>query len=155
MLEKSKFVLDNLRQEDLQELEILWGLGWKDIILKSLKGKKVLFAFGKDDKDNIVPIAMGGFQQVFKDNPEVACVWLLTTKYVYKNKQALLRVVRAHILASKKKYKILYNYIYKSNKEAKKWLLKLGFCFDNPQPKGLVLKKDFEFFYKINERKEI
>lgn len=154
MLEKCKFVLDNLRKEDLQELEANWGLDWKSKILGSLKDKKIHFAFGKDDKNNIVPIAMGGFQQIFIDNPEIACVWLLTTKYVYKNKLALLRVVRAYIIASEKKYEILYNYIYKSNKQAKNWLLKLGFCFDNPKPRGLILKDGFEFFYKINNRKE-
>ncbi len=152
MLKKCEFVLDNIRYEDEVELKVLWGNDWKKQVLSSLKSLTVHFAFGKDTNNNIVPIAMGGFQQVCIDNPEVACVWLLTTKYVKLNKLSLLRVVRAHILASESKYKILYNYIYKSNIEAKNWLLKLGFCFDNPTPKNLEVKSGFEFFYRVNRK---
>ena len=43
----------------------------------------------------------------------------------------------------------------KSNKQAKEWLLKLGFCFDNPKPNGLNVSEGFEFFYKVNNRKEL
>ena len=48
------------------------------------------------------------------------------------------------------KYEIIYNYIYKSNYKAKKWLKKLGFNFNNPKPEGLNLEEGFEFFYKRN-----
>ena len=154
MLKKCEFILDNLRDEDLTELKALFGNDWKKQILSSLSGLIVHFAFGKDTNNNIVPIAMGGIQQISDDNPEIACVWLLSTKYVKQNKLSLLRVVRAHLLASESKYKILYNYIYKSNKEAKNWLLKLGFCFDNPTPKNLDVKNGFEFFYRINGKEK-
>ena len=50
------------------------------------------------------------------------------------------------------KYRIpFYNYIYKSNIEAKEWLKKLGFIFDCPIPQKLNIQRDFEFFYKKNK----
>ena len=45
----------------------------------------------------------------------------------------------------------MFNYIYKSNFEAKKWLKRFGFKFDNPKPVGLKVKDNFEFFYKVKE----
>lgn len=155
MLKKCEFVLRNLRIEDVEELYALWGENWEEKIISSIKELKVNFAFGKDENGNIVPIAMGGFQKISEENPKIACAWLLATKYIKNNKLAFMRVLRAHIIASEKEYQILYNYIYKSNKQSKEWLLKLGFCFDNPKPNGLNVQEGFEFFYKINNRKEL
>ena len=155
MLKKCEFILNNLREEDLEELVALWGLNWKEKVIFSIKKLKVKFAFGRDECGNIIPIAMGGFQKISEENPKIACVWLLSTKYIQSNKLSFMKVLRTHILASEKEYRILYNYIYKSNKKAKEWLLKLGFCFDNPKPNGLNVSEGFEFFYKVNNRKEL
>lgn len=154
MLKKCKFILDNLREEDSEELKILWKDNWKEKVLKSFEGTEVKFAYGLDDFKDEVPIAMGGFYELSDGSSKIACVWLLTTKFVRKNKFALMKRLKQEIKCAQKKYDIMYNFIYKSNFEAKSWLKKLGFRFDNPRPEKLNVRKNFEFFYKLNNRKE-
>jgi len=97
---------------------------------------------------------MGGFYELFDEKLKIACVWLLTTKYVSQNKMTLMKELKNQISFADKKYDLMYNFIYKSNFEAKNWLKKLGFSFDNPKPEGLKIKENFEFFYKLTNRKE-
>ena len=149
---KCRFILDNLRKEDLLEIECLWGNNWKQKVLNSIDKKKVLFAYGRDKYGNIIPISMGGFHDIPCEHFKVACVWLLSTKYISMNKIRFFKELRTQFFLYEKNYEILYNYIYKTNIDAKRWLKKLGFCFDNPKPANLKISENFEFFYK--NRKE-
>ena len=147
-----EFILSNLRNEDREELENLFGENWYQKTLDSLKDEKFLILYGQGNGKGRVPVAMGGFYDVTKENCKIACVWLLSTKYVSQNKTALMRVLRNQLYNNSDKYDVLYNFIYKSNKGAKLWLRKLGFSFDNPNPENIKLKKDFEFFYRRKMR---
>ena len=148
------FVLNNLRQEDLLELELIWGNNWKQTFFESVSKIDVLFVFGKDEFGDEVPIAMGGFENIPDKELKIACVWLLSTKYIYSNKICFMKELKKQFQKRELDYDILYNYIYKSNKEAKTWLKKLGFLFDNPKPNNLNVRKDFEFFYKVRKGKK-
>ena len=145
-----EIVLDNLRLEDKKELAALWGDNWKALALNNVQDKNGLVLYGKNYSNVLVPIAIGGFYDLSDKTSSIACVWLLSSIFVYNNKHLLMKILRKEILKASKKYNILYNYIYKSNLEAKKWLRKLGFSFDNPNP--ILIKPDegFEFFYKSN-----
>ena len=147
-----RFILDNLREEDKQELFLLWGNDWYDLALQSLKDAEILVFWGKNKSGEIVPVAMGGFYPVLNQKCKMACVWLLSTKFVKYNKTALMRVIKQQISKASLNYEIMYNFICISNSQAKIWLKKLGFHFDNPKPKNIELKKEFEFFYKINTK---
>ncbi len=153
MLKKCKFILDNLRDEDLIEVQHLWGPSWKEKILETITNQDVIFAYGQDYFGDNVPIAMGGFCKLEDGKYRIACVWLLSTKYISINSISFMKQIKEHFFANEWKYDILYNYIYKSNKKAKRWLYKLGFSFDNPRPLQLNLKQDFEFFYKLRKGK--
>ena len=144
------YILNNLRSEDELELKALWGNKWIEKTIKSLKGKDVLILYGFNDEGNFVPVSMGGFVQMFGQNSLIACVWLLSTNYIYKNKKMFVTELLKQLEQASYKYEIMYNYIYKSNYKAKKWLKKLGFNFNNPKPEGLNLEEGFEFFYKRN-----
>lgn len=148
------YILDNLRVEDFWELNALWGENWRERTLNSLKNTEVLVLYGKDCDSNQVPIAMGGFYEIFGCKQDVACVWLLSTKHIEYNKPALMRALRKQIKLAENKYSFMYNCIYRTNNQAKNWLRKLGFCFDNPKPKNIEIENGFEFFYKITNRKE-
>ncbi len=148
------FILDNLREEDRIELEVLYGKEWKNETLITLSDKKCYILYGKDSNNNLIPIAMGDFFEIFPSDDSIACVWLLTTKYIYANKHLFYKHFIDLFNKKCKKYNIMFNFIYKSNYQAKKWLQKLGFKFDNPYPKGIEVKEGFEFFYKITERKD-
>lgn len=141
--------LKNLRHEDLIEIRLLHKKNWKKRILSELKSENILSVKVKSQNGRNIIIAIGGFSEVSHNDDEIACVWLLTSKEVYSHKIFFLKEIIRHLSAAQSKYKIIYNRIYKSNFESKFWLKKLGFCFDNPFPKGLNIKNDFEFFYKI------
>lgn len=147
-----KYVLNNLRVEDKEEVYFLLGDDWYNQIIFDLADKQVQVIYGYDDNKNKVPIAIGGFDTVFPEIPEMACVWLLSTSLILKNKRIFFNELRIRFSIAEQKYKIMYNYIYSLNFSAKAWLKKFGFCFDNPYPMGLEMKENFEFFYKLVER---
>ena len=141
-----EYILNNLREQDLEEVQAIWKDNWQDEVLKSIKGKKTLVLFSNEN-----PIAMGGFVPVQDNEIKIAIVWLLCSKFVNNNKLLLYKVLQEEIQKAEKEYDLMFNYIYKSNFEAKKWLRGLGFKFDKPKPLGLKVKDGFEFFYKVKE----
>lgn len=141
-----EFILDNLRQQDLEEVQAIWKDNWKEEVLKSIQGQKTIVLFS-----NNLPIAMGGFVSVKDKNIKIAVVWLLCSYLVSNNKTLLYKALHDEVLKAEKRYDLMFNYIFKSNFEAKKWLKRLGFKFDNPKPIGLKIKDGFEFFYKVKE----
>lgn len=148
-IEDINYILDNLRSEDLEEIVALLGNNWRQKFIQNTLHTDFTILLSKN-----VPIAMGGFVPVNKEKPYIACVWLICSKYIKNNKMLLLKTLKSQVQEASYKFDIFYNYIYKSNFEAKKWLRKLGFCFDNPYPHNLKVNKDFEFFYKLNQKKE-
>ncbi len=144
------FVLDNIRWEDKSELIALFGDEWYQKTVEVLKDKKFLVLYGLDFQNKTVPVAIGGFCSVKNANPSIANVWLLTTQYINKNKILLSKVLKQQFAENDKKYQIMYNCIYKYNHNAKFWLKKFGFNFDNPLPENMSLPKEHEFFYKVN-----
>ncbi len=154
MTDKSEivFILENLREEDRQELFLHSGKDWKNKVLLNLQDKDFLVLYGPDSTGKQVPIAMGGVCETDK-REKIACVWLLCSSFIYKSRIALAKGLKENVSSAEKKYRIMYNFIYKSNFEAKHWLKKLGFKFDNPKPEGMNIQDGFEFFYKVSERK--
>ena len=152
--EKSEiiFVLEHLRNEDKEELIALYGYDWKIKILNDLENKKVLVLYGKDNYSNIIPIAIGGFNECFNNDKSIACAWLLSSSYIQINKSIFLKEFKNQLLFAEEKYEIMFNFIHRTNFTAKNWLVKFGFKFDNPNPKGIPVQDGFEFFYKVNKR---
>ncbi|MCD7740105.1 MAG: hypothetical protein LUH11_02005, partial [Candidatus Gastranaerophilales bacterium] len=112
------FILDNLREEDKQELFFSSGDDWKNKTLLNLENRDFLILYGPDNTGKQVPIAMGGVCEVDKKE-SIACVWLLCSCFIYKSRLALSKGLKENIASAEKKYKIMYNFIYKSNFEAK------------------------------------
>ncbi len=139
------FILDNLRKEDLEEIIELWGNDWKDKFIKNTMSTEFLIL-----TNNNIPIAMGGIVPVGTAESGIACVWLICSKYVKNNRILLLKTIKKQIDSASSEFNVFYNYIYKLNFEAKKWLKNLGFKFDNPSPPNLEVREGFEFFYKLN-----
>ncbi len=142
------YILENLRKEDKEELIALHGKHWKEKILSDLEGQTILCLYFLTEKNEEIPLAMGGFFEQFLEEPSIACVWLLSTNIVKQYKKFFMKELSKEIDKASKKYSIMYNFIYKSNYEAKKWLRIFGFRFDNPYPKNIDMKDGFEFFYK-------
>ena len=142
------YILDNLRLEDLLELKALWGENWHGEATKQVMDTAFYVVLGKE-KDTDTPVVMGGIEQLEKDEEGVGCVWFLSTDKIKDHKICILRELKKEIEKADEKFWLLYNVIYKENFFAKKWLAWLGFRFDNPNPAGVNVPKDFEFFYRI------
>ena len=144
-----KFILNNLRDEDLRELKDIRGKNWFKSALKNLEGTEVIVMFAPNEQNNMIPIAMGGFEPYFENGNKLAIVWLLSTKFIKYHKFLFWKELKTYFNQEKSKYSILFNFIYKSNFQAKSWLKLLGFSFDNPKPQGIDIPENFEFFYKV------
>lgn len=144
-LQDVQYILDNLRYEDLSELQALWGENWREETLKNIMETDFEVLLGKTKKGK-KPVVMGGIWEVQEG---VGCAWLLSTPEVKNHRHCLLRELKREVEKSKKKFSLIYNFIYKKNFEAKRWLKWLGFRFDNPHPKGIEVPFGFEFFYLI------
>ena len=118
--------------------------------MKSIKSTDFIIVKGFDKERNIIPIVIGGFFEPYKTNSRVACVWMLSTKYIKYNRYLMMKVLKSQIASASERYEIMYNFIYQSNTKAKNWLKRLGFKFDNPHPKNLKVPVGFEFFYKLH-----
>ena len=147
---EKKFILNHIREEDKEELRAMFGEGWYKETIKTLQNNDFLVMYGFDEQKNEIPIAIGGFYDFNQPELNIASVWILSSHYIYRNKKLFFKDIKEKLRETGDKYKIMYNYIYKRNFSAKKWLKKLGFSFDNPNPEGLTVKEGFEFFYKIN-----
>ena len=150
----SKFKLDFDIYSSKDRLEAVRKIPLETLNKNELETVTNYILYGKDSNNNLIAIAMGDFFEIFPSDDSIACVWLLTTKYIYANKHLFYKHFIDLFNKKCKKYNIMFNFIYKSNYQAKKWLQKLGFKFDNPYPKGIEVKEGFEFFYKITERKD-
>ncbi len=147
------YVLTHLREEDKQELMALYYEKWEEKMLENLATREFFVLYGLDDKKRNVPIAIGDVDSIFEKTQRIACVWLLSTVWVKQNKRKFFNTIKQQLLFADKDFDILFNFVYESNNIAKKWIKKLGFCFDNPKPIEFSVEDGFEFFYKAKERK--
>lgn len=142
------YILDNLRMEDLLELQALWGDNWREETLKQIMNTNFCVMLGKT-KNKDIPVVMGGFWQQENCEEGVGCAWLLSTEDISKHSICLLKELKKEMDKTDEKFWLTYNIIYKENYLAKKWLQWLGYKFDNPKPEGVEMPEGFEFFYRI------
>ena len=141
------YILENLKPEDKKEAITIKGENYKEIILKEIMSNSSITYLGcqKDD----TPICVGGYTDT--ETSGIGVVWLLSTLEVEKNKIALFRNILDAMKEIDEKYYFTYNFLYKENYFAKKWLKKIGYKFNNPKPAGLNIPNDFEFFYRVRK----
>lgn len=132
-----KFI-NNLRLEDKEELIDALGKNYKaKFIEKTLNIKGIYFLADK----NKTPVAIGGVLETLNPDKKIGIVWLLVTKDVDKHKKFLYKYVKNKIVLFQKEFDILFNYIYKTNFNALKWLKKCDFIEKNTS------RDDYKLFY--------
>ena len=149
-------ILNNLREEDRIECETTRGENWKESLYNDLISSSSEFILAKTKKGDI-PVLIAGAWAVDKDNPQIGCVWLLSTPEITKHKICFLREMRKEIAKYDEKFSLLYNQIYIKNELAKSWLKSVGFRFPRSEKKPNVIDKafrkievpeNFELFYR-------
>ena len=145
-------ILNHLRSEDLEEVKAIHGEKWKSKVYKDIMKTKFDVLMGINETGDI-PVCMGGVWHLEKDEHGVGVVWMLCTDDIVNHKICLLRELKKEFKKYDEKFWFLYNFIYIKNNFAKNWLKWMGFKFDKPHPEQLKINKNFEFFYRIRQRK--
>lgn len=143
-----KYILDNLREDDIKECFASHGENWKEIEFNEIMSSDSYIVIGIDKND--LPVCMGGICE--KQNNE-GVVWFLSTDEIKKHKISMLKELKKEFEKFDENFSITYNFIYKNNFIAKNWLKWIGFKFDIPHPVGMNVPEGFEFFYRIRQRK--
>lgn len=141
-----RYILDHLRQPDKIECMSLKGETWKEEIFNEIINTDFECLIGEDDN---IPICMGGVWVNDPNNPDIGCIWLLSTDEVANHKVDLIKHIKRELKHYDDKYFMTYNYIHDANLEARKWLEPLGFVFGNI--KGVPKIQNRTFFYRINQ----
>lgn len=147
------YILDNLRMEDLHEVECLRGKNSREDILKEIMENNGYFVMSFTEDE--MPTAMGGLANMGNG---IGCVWLLSTPEILKYQISAVRKLKKDILAFDKDYWLTYNMLYKENYIAKRWLQYCGYRFPqdekvkNIYDKSILLQikppEGFEVFYR-------
>ena len=129
------YVLENLRQEDKKEMVIEFGNHWKEIIFCRAVQSEIYGIV--DEKEKIL-----GFFGIKGINEKYAQVCLLSTDDLSKQGFIFLKKAKRIVAEWNKRYSTLYNFVYKENKQAIKWLRWLGFTLSE-------IDNDRMYFYKV------
>ena len=144
------YILEHLRADDLEEVKASNGENWKEIVFKNIMDPTTDVLLGVS-KENDIPVCMGGAWQLDRDPKGIGLVWMLCTDDIVNHKVCLLKELKKEFRKYDQNFWFMYNSIHSKNIYAKKWLMWLGFKFDNPHPFGMNLPKEFEFFYKVKK----
>lgn len=144
------YILNNLREEDKLECLVSKGENYIYEIAKDILENEGHFILGCSKKDD-TPVVMGGCCKTQEEG--VGCVWMLSTPEVEQHQICLLRNIKELMGEFDKDYWITFNLIFSKNFLAKKWLKKMGYSFNLARPVLSVIPSDFEFFYRIREKR--
>jgi hypothetical protein len=118
------YVLSNLREPDIKELQLLMGDDWYNRVLKNwkqLSGVRIACL------DNGKPVAIFGVMKV----GDVGSVGMLATQDIEKELRSFLILGRKWVDVQLRKYNVLTNFVYSENTKAIRWLKWLGFSVEN------------------------
>ena len=140
-------LIDNLREEDVRELELL-NTNPETALINSFFHSEYCFTVLYKDK----PIAIfGAGRKVFNNTGDkIASIWFLGSKDIERHKIEFLRKSKKYLKFFQSKFDILENYVDKRNIKYIKWLKWLGFKFDKTIN---VSGGSLEHFYLKKENK--
>lgn len=134
-------LINNLRDEDMEEFKIyLKNKTFSDFLNTCFDKNNEIYFLGED---LYTPVAIGG--AYFLEEFRIAQVWLLCGKNFEKHRVELFKYVLKKIEYFKSKYKVLFNYIFKTNFSILKMLIKKGFKVKK------IKNNDFKLFYFENK----
>jgi len=131
--------MENIRDEDKKELIYFYRENYKEIFIKNVLLNKETTCFVADKNNN--PVAIGGVVCFDHANKKLGQIWLMSTKVQKANRVSLFKIIAKKLAKYQNEYDILFNFIYKTNFRADKWLKKFNFTFKN------TTNSDFKLFY--------
>ena len=140
-----RFILNNLRNQDKNELKAKYGKQWKSLVFENInKLDKEHCLIGCTDNNK--PVLLYG---VVPHEGNIGVVWMLASQDIAKEQISFLKQSKEYIKSQNEKFSLLCNYVHCDNSLAIKWLKWLGFNFE---VRGLG-RKEFLFFYSVSEQR--
>jgi len=136
--------LKNIREEDKEELKYFYNDNYKEIFFKTVFRNQQNSLMISDKNNN--PASLGGIVEFVHKGKKIGQIWLLGTKYQKNSRLFLFKIIQRKIFQYKNDYDILFNFVYKTNFEADRWLKKFGFKFKN------LKNENFRLFYFKNRK---
>ena len=132
------YLSENLRKEDIQEIQAVTGLPPLLSLLTGLKMSSVPLVICNAD---CKPVAMLGVVP----NGFIGFIWMVGTDDLKKISLSFLRNSKDVCDVLKGKHQILHNYVDKRNKLHINWLKWMGFSIINEVNYGIENRKFYEF----------
>ncbi len=132
------YLSENLRKEDIQEIQAVTGLPPLLSLLTGLKMSSVHLVICNAD---CKPVAMLGVVP----NGLIGFIWMVGTDDLKKISLSFLRNSKDVCDVLKGKHQILHNYVDKRNKLHINWLKWMGFSIINEVNYGIENRKFYEF----------
>ncbi len=132
------YLSENLRKEDIQEIQAVTGLPPLLSLLTGLKMSSVPLVICNAD---CKPVAMLGVVP----NGLIGFIWMVGTDDLKKISLSFLRNSKDVCDVLKGKHQILHNYVDKRNKLHINWLKWMGFSIINEINYGIENRKFYEF----------
>jgi len=121
----------NLREADKNEIKASSGRFPEETVMLSFEASRDPLVGCVND----LPVCIFGVAEASLVSDK-ASPWLLGTDELPKHARAFLRMSRAWVQNTRKKYAFLENYVDVRNTDAVRWLGWLGFKIEDPQPFG-------------------
>lgn len=135
------YIINNLRAEDEIEALAAKGENYKQDILEEIETWKNYLMIAKTKKNN-TPVLICGCCPL-PENPTIGIVWLLSTPEIVKHQICFLKEMRKEISKYDLEFGLTFNYLYKENLLAKRWLKWAGYKFPGEKEKKDFLDKHF------------
>lgn len=129
--EDIQHIIDNVRHDDVVELDALNGLTIEKALDQVHDLEKNSQVWVVEQK----PVCIFGVTPLPEDS-SIGIIWMLATKDFDKYAMPFAFRCKKVVEQMIKNYEYVYNYIHDKNKLSVKWLKWLGFSFDKPEPIG-------------------
>lgn len=120
-----------LRTDDVNEMKAIHG---EDVDIEAVLTKAVRMSddcsVGISHRTGL-PVLVRGIAPAVWD-PRIAAIWMVGTDELHGYARNLLLEGREYVAGWLREYDLLFNYVDVRNTASIRWLLRLGFTFDDP-----------------------
>ncbi|WP_164114833.1 hypothetical protein [Stenotrophomonas maltophilia] len=120
----------NLRDQDRREIVALTDESMTSVVETSVAASDKCYTWTNEGR--VVAI----FGVAATDIPEIGCTWMLATDELVTEKDFMFSFGTQFVDEFNSMYPVLENYILPDNYVCLKWLERMGFVFDEPEPFG-------------------
>lgn len=126
-----RLLVENLREADKEEMKAYFNENYEWMIKTSVKFSKDAWSVVVNGK--LLFICGVGLTSLIGN---VGCPWLLGSNHIYRYPKEFVKQAKLILEEIKEEYACLSNHVYAENKNAIRFLKRLGFSLNDPEHYG-------------------